>query len=81
MKIPVTVRIEEDFDAHVSSDDIRLIFEEDHDSMRPILRELSDIATFLNGVPDSKIKAMDERHRRTVFEVLNKQAERFRKGE
>lgn len=82
MKITKHLEISKEFDIHLSSEDISIIFRDDTEDpvyrMRAAMLNLNDIATFLKGLPDEIINAMTPEQKAVISNFLKEQAERFK---
>jgi len=83
MKITKHLKISQEFDIHLSSEDITMILSDDSGEslvhrMRSVMLNLNDTAAFLKGVPDEIIKEMTPNQKTVISNFLKEQAERYK---
>ena len=82
MKITKHLEISQEFDIHLCSEDISIIFRDDTEDpvyrMRAAMLNLNDIAIFLKGLPDEIINAMTPGQKELISNFLQTQAERYK---
>ncbi len=76
MKISKVITVETEVEIHVGSDDISLILDESKD-INIVMRELNEIARFMNGIPDSIIKQLNSEQRKIVCKFFKAIIKRF----
>jgi hypothetical protein len=81
MKVSKSVTMEIDVDVDISLEDITYAIKEDMDSPEHITRGINNVWVFLSAIPDADIKAMPAAKRKTIFDALNKQIQRFAPGD
>ena len=77
MRIQHYLKFSDYVNISLSSEDIRLIYDSDPDSLPLLLENLDKVICFLRGVSDAKIKEMNSAQRKFVVDFLTKQATRF----
>ena len=77
MKILKLVTVEQEVTVHVTAADIAQALIEDGDESENALEAINNIACFLNGLPDSRIKGMNNAQRELIGVFLREQAVRF----
>ena len=81
MKITKEVYFSQEVEVDINTDDIHLIFAEAEAGgfKRPIqyLREINNIAQFLEALPDTVIAGFNDSQRKCIREFLSEQSKRF----
>ena len=77
MRIHKFIDISQEIEIELSSEDICLILEEDPESVVTILRNLNSVATFLKGIPASRIIEMTKEQRAAVRMLLWMESNRY----
>jgi hypothetical protein len=70
-----------EIDISLSAEDICLIFEENEDkehNQTIMLTNINSLAGFLKGIPDEMINDLSDKLKKTIFEFLTEQTERFK---
>jgi len=81
MIIKKWIEYEKEIDISLSAEDICLLFEENEDkehNQTIMLSNINSLAGFLKGIPDEMISGLSGGMRKTIFEFLTEQTERFK---
>ena len=77
MRIDKHIDFSQEVEIELSHEDIHLILEESPESMNTVLSCLSSVATFLKGVPESKISEMNDGQRKIIRDFLSSESGRY----
>jgi hypothetical protein len=81
MIIKKWIEYEKEIDINLSAEDICLLFEENEDkehNQTIMLSNINSLAGFLKGIPDEMISGLSDGMKKTIFEFLTEQTERFK---
>lgn len=77
MKIEKVVEIAAEVEVHVSVEDIACAIAEETDCLPHVLRGINNAHSFMKAIPDSMIGQMNEKQKRTIYDAMLLQVQRF----
>ena len=77
MKIEKTIETCVDVTVDVDLEDIVCAISESRESTPLILRGINNAHTFLKAIPDEKIAEMNEKQKRTIYDAMLLQVQRY----
>jgi hypothetical protein len=81
MKIEKQVETCVDVEVHVSVEDIACAIAEETNALPDVLRGINNCHTFLRAIPDAIIERMNENQKRTIYNAMLLQINRYSSGD